>query len=248
MAPTDLTGLAVLAPAIALVAFLYSAVGHAGASGYIAVLTLAGLAPAVVRPTALVLNVLVAGLGTWQFHRAGHFRWRLFWPFALLSVPAAYLGGTIPVPAALFKVLVGIVLLLSAARFLVKTADVEHPAAPSLPLALAVGAALGLLAGVTGTGGGIFLTPVMLLAGWARTKETAAVSAPFILVNSLSGLLGFVRTGQPLPGFAWGLAATAVAAGALGSYLGSRRFPVKTVRILLAVVLLIAGLKLVTGS
>ncbi len=241
----DPGSLALLYPAIALVAFLYSAVGHAGASGYIAVLTLAGLAPGVVRPTALALNVLVAMLATYQFWRAGHFRWRLFWPFALLSVPAAFVGGSLPVPANVFKPIVGLVLLVSAARFLVRTADREDTSAPALPLALATGAVLGLLAGITGTGGGIFLTPVMLLAGWARTKETAAVSAPFILVNSVSGLFGFLRTGAPLPGFAWSLAAIAIVAGLAGSYLGSRRFPVRTVRLILASVLLIAGAKLV---
>lgn len=233
-----------LAPAIGLVAVLYSAVGHAGASGYIAVLTLAGLAPGVVRPTALVLNILVASLGTWQFWRAGHFRWRLFWPFAVLSIPAAFLGGAIPVSADLFRTLVGVVLLLSAGRFLISPSDHPNPVAPSLPVALLTGGLLGLLAGITGTGGGIFLTPIMLLAGWARTKETAAVSAPFILVNSISGLVGFAQTDQPLPGFAWGLAIVAVLGGAIGSYFGSRRFPVRTVRVLLAVVLLIAGAKL----
>lgn len=234
-----------LYPAIGLVAFLYSVVGHAGASGYIAVLTLAGLAPEVVRPTALILNVVVATLATWQFWRAGHFRWSLFWPFAALSIPAAYLGGALAVPAAVFKTVVGVVLLLSAARFLIQTEDRAVVTPPRLPVALATGALLGLLAGVTGTGGGIFLTPVMLLAGWGRTRETAAVSAPFILVNSISGLLGFVRTGAPLPGFAVGLAGLAAACGIAGSYLGSRRFPVRTIRLVLAVVLTIAGAKLV---
>jgi uncharacterized membrane protein YfcA len=111
-------------------------------------------------------------------------------------------------------------------------------------VALLTGMLLGLLAGITGTGGGIFLTPIMLLAGWARTKETAAVSAPFILVNSVSGLVGFAQTDRPLPGFAWGLAIVAVVGGGVGSYFGSRRFPVRTVRVLLAAVLLIAGAKL----
>ena len=238
------TSPAVLYPAIALVAFLYSAVGHAGASGYIAVLTLAGLTPAEVRPTALVLNVLVATLATFQFWRAGHFRWPLFWPFALLSIPAAYLGGSLPVPSEIFKPIVGGVLLLSAARFLVRTSDRDRTSPPPLGVALATGAALGLLAGITGTGGGIFLTPVMLFAGWAKTKETAAVSAPFILVNSASGLFGFLQTGEPLPRLAWPLAAIAISGGLAGSYLGSRRFPVRTVRLILAVVLLIAGAKL----
>ncbi len=241
------TELGLLHAAIAVIAFLYSAVGHAGASGYIAVLTLAGLASAVVRPTSLVLNILVATLTSFQFWRAGHFSWARFWPFAALSVPGAFVGGYIDVPTEIFKALIGGVLLLSAARFAVRTADPGETRPPSRPTALLVGAALGLLSGLTGTGGGVFLTPLMLLLGWARTKETAAVSALFILVNSIAGLTGFLSSGRPLPTFTWGLAVVAVVAGFAGSYLGSRRFPVRTIRLLLAVVLLIAGTKLLFG-
>lgn len=241
------TELALLHLAIAVIAFLYASVGHAGASGYIATLTLAGLAADVVRPTALVLNILVAILTTYQFARAGHFAWRRFWPFALLSVPAAFAGGLLHVPTDLFKVMVGAVLLLSAARFAFRTEDPPTTRFPPLGVALAAGAVLGLLSGLTGTGGGIFLTPLMLHLGWARTKETAAVSAAFILVNSVSGLSGFLASGRPLPSFAASLAVVAVVAGFLGGYFGSRRFPVRTIRLTLAAVLLIAGGKLVFG-
>ncbi len=241
------TELALLHLAIAVIAFLYASVGHAGASGYIATLTLAGLAADVVRPTALVLNILVATLTTYQFARAGHFAWGRFWPFALLSVPAAFLGGTIHVPTNLFKIMVGVVLLLSAARFAVRTEDPSSTRFPPRWVALTAGAFLGLLSGLTGTGGGIFLTPMMLHLAWARTKETAAVSAPFILVNSVSGLSGFLAGGRPLPSFAASLAVVAVAAGFLGGFLGSRRFPVRTIRLTLAAVLLIAGAKLTFG-
>jgi len=245
MTPTDIT---LLHLAIGAIAFLYASVGHAGASGYIAVLTLAGLASDIVRPTALVLNILVATLTTYQFHRAGYFRWHRFWPFAALSVPAAFLGGYIHVPTELFKTLIGAILLLSAARFAVKTEDPPVTRFPPLGVALAVGAGLGLLSGLTGTGGGIFLTPIMLLLGWATTRETAAVSAPFILVNSISGLSGFLSSGRSLPAVAATLAVVAVAAGGLGGYYGSRRFPVRAIRLLLAVVLLVAGAKLVLGG
>lgn len=245
MTPTDL---ALLHVAIGAIAFLYASVGHAGASGYIAVLTLAGLAATVVRPTALVLNILVATLTTYQFYRAGYFAWNRFWPFAALSVPAAFLGGYIHIPTDLFKILVGIILLLSAARFAVRTEDPSATRFPPLAVALAVGAGLGLLSGLTGTGGGIFLTPLMLLLGWATTKETAAVSAPFILVNSISGLSGFISSGRPLPAIAGSLAIVAVAAGGLGGFYGSRRLPVSAIRRLLAVVLLVAGLKLLLGG
>jgi uncharacterized membrane protein YfcA len=233
--------------AVGVVAFLYASVGHAGASGYIAVLTFAGLEAAVVRPTSLVLNILVAALTSYQFWRAGHFAWSRFWPFALLSVPGAFIGGYIHVPTDIFKMLVGVVLLVSAARFAIRPEDPTEVTPPPVWLSLLVGAGLGLLSGLTGTGGGVFLTPLMLLMGWAKTKPTAAVSAPFILVNSIAGLAGFVTSGQRLPTLAWGLALVAVVAGFAGGYLGSRRFPVRTIRLTLAVVLLIAGTKLLIG-
>lgn len=239
--------LALLHGSVGLIAFLYASVGHAGASGYIAVLTLAGLSADDVRPTALVLNILVAALTSYQFFRAGHFGWHRFWPFAIASVPAAFVGGYLWVPTAVFKVLVGLVLLLSAARFAFRSAEPDHPRFPRLWIALLTGAVLGLLSGLTGTGGGVFLTPLMLLLGWARTKETSAVCALFILVNSIAGISGFAASGRPLPGMAPGLAVVAVGGGLLGGYFGSRRFSVRTIQQALAVVLVIAGLKLVVG-
>src|SRR5438132_7990665 len=153
--------LVLMCAALLVVAFLYSSVGHAGASGYIAVMTLFGLAPAAIKPAALVLNILVACLATWQFWRAGHFSWRLFWPFALLSVPFAFLGGYINLPAHLFKLLIGLVLLYSAFRFMLEQQrdEEKHIKLPESAVALSVGAGLGLLSGLTATGGGIFLTP-----------------------------------------------------------------------------------------
>lgn len=241
----DYAQLSLIAAAIAVVAFLYSSVGHAGASGYIAVMTLCGFAAAFIKPTALVLNILVAMIGTFQFWRAGHFSWSTFWPFALLSVPAAFLGGYLHLPSSVFKVLVGVVLLFSAVRLLFRRGDPPEVSPPALPVAMAVGAGIGLLSGLTGTGGGIFLTPLMLFRRWAFTRTAAAVSALFILVNSIAGLIGYFTSGQPIPSFAWLLAAAAVAGGTLGSYLGSQRFPVRTVSLLLAAVLAIAGSKLI---
>lgn len=227
-----------------VVAFLYASVGHAGASGYIAVMTLAGMAPESIRPAALVLNILVASLATWQFTRAGHFNRGLFWPFALLSVPCAFLGGRLALPAPVFKMAVGAVLLFSAARLLLRSRDDAKRGEPSRGTALLVGALLGLLSGLTGTGGGIFLTPLLLLMGWARTKEAAAVSACFILLNSVAGLLGGLSRSPSLPSGTWLLAAAAVAGGAAGARLGSTRFPHAVIKRLLAGVLVIAGLKL----
>ena len=203
---------ALLTGGVLLVAFLYATVGHAGASGYIALMSLAGLAPEEIRPTALVLNILVATIGSVQFYRAGHFRWSLFWPFAVVSVPMAFVGGAIALPTAAFKVLVGVVLLLS---------------------------------GLTGTGGGIFLTPLLLVARWARAKEAAAVSVVFILCNSGAGLLGTLSTTRTLPAIAIPLAAAAVIGGSAGSYLGASRLPHMALKRRLAVVLVIAGLRLI---
>src|ERR671931_1178650 len=185
--------------AIGLIAFLYSSVGHAGASGYIATMTLFGLAPTVIRPTALVLNILVASIGTFQFWRAGHFSWKLFWPFALLSIPAAYLGGYLQPSASVLRILIGAVLLFSAVRLVVRRSDPPETSPPSQPVAISVGAGLGFLAGLTGTGGGIFLTPLLLFCQWAHIRQAAAVSALFILVNSIGGLIGYFTAVHTLP-------------------------------------------------
>jgi uncharacterized membrane protein YfcA len=231
--------------AILVVAFLYSCVGHAGASGYIAVMTLFSLAPAEIKPTALLLNILVASIGTWQFWRAGYFAWQLFWPFALLAVPMAFVGGYLDLPSHLFRILVGIVLLFSAIRFLTRPTPDTVKASPTKPVAIATGAGLGLLSGLTGTGGGIFLTPLLLFMGWARAKNAAAVSALFILVNSGAGLLGNLSSTRRFPDFAIALSAAAILGGTTGAYFGSRRFDHTVIKRLLALVLLIAGMKLI---
>src|SRR5438445_2840456 len=231
--------------AIALIAFLYSSVGHAGASGYIATMTLFGLAATVIRPTALVLNILVATIGSFQFWRAGHFSWKLFWPFALLSVPAAYLGGYIQPSASILRILIGVVLLFSAARLIFRRSDPTQTTSPSKPTAVGVGAGLGFLSGLTGTGGGIFLTPLLLFCRWAHIRQAAAVSAVFILVNSIGGLVGYFTAVRSLPVLGLYLAIPAIIGGTIGSHLGSRRFPVRAISILLAIVLAIAGTKLI---
>lgn len=230
---------------VLLIAFLYSSVGHAGASGYIAVMALFSVAPGVIKPTALALNILVASLAAYQFWRAGHFSWRLFWPFGLIAIPMAFLGGFLNLPTQAFKILVGIVLLVSAARFLIHPPEESEPQAPSKALALGTGAGLGLLAGLTGTGGGIFLTPLVIFMHWARTKTASAVSAVFILGNSIAGLAGNVSATQQIPALVLPLAAAVVIGGAAGSYLGSRKLPHSAIKRLLAIVLIIAGSKLI---
>ena len=230
--------------AIGAVAFLYSSVGHAGASGYIAVMSLAALEPQVIKPTALILNILVATIATWQFTRKGHFSWQLFWPFAVLAVPMAFVGGYLDLPTAAFKIIVGLVLILSAMRFIARPSDDSVANPPALSVAIPTGAALGLLSGLTGTGGGIFLTPLLLMKRWATAKPAAGVSALFILANSIAGLMGNFTSTKHIPTFAIPLAVVAVCAGCAGSYFGSHKFPHTTIKRMLAAVLLIAGAKL----
>lgn len=228
-----------------VVAFLYAAVGHAGASGYIAVMSLLSMAPEAIKPAALSLNILVASIGTWQFWRAGHFRWRLFWPFALLSAPLAFVGGYLNLPSPLFHLVLGAVLLCAAAQFLLRVRVEPVPREAPALLGVASGGGIGLLSGLTGTGGGIFLTPLLLFMRWSGIKAAAAVSALFILVNSIAGLLGNLGSTQQFPAFALGLVAAAGLGGAAGAHCGSRRFDPLLIRHCLALVLSIAGLKLI---
>ncbi|HLW36627.1 MAG TPA: sulfite exporter TauE/SafE family protein [Chthoniobacterales bacterium] len=237
--------LTLLCLGIAVIAFLYSSVGHAGASGYIATMTLFGLAPAIIRPTALVLNILVAIIGSFQFWRAGYFSWKLFWPFALFSIPAAYLGGYLQPSAGVLRILIGAVLLFSAARLFFRKSDPPEANPPAKSVAIGVGAGLGFLSGLTGTGGGIFLTPLLLFCKWAMIRQAAAVSALFILVNSIGGLVGYFSKTHSIPILGMYLAIPAIIGGTVGSYLGSRRLPVRGIALFLATVLTIAGIKLI---
>ncbi len=238
-----------LASGMLVAAFLYASVGHGGASAYIAVLAIAGIAPVEMRPIALQLNVLVSALAAFKFYRAGHFRWPLFWPFAAVSIPAAYLGGAITLPGSGYKILVGLVLLYAGWQlwWSARAGEELRPARRlPVPLAMVIGAGLGVLSGLTGVGGGIFLSPILLLLGWAGTKQTSAVAAPFILVNSLAALAaGFVRNPTLPPDYAWWLMAAVLAGGWAGAEYGSRRFANPLIRQVLAVVLGIAGGKMV---
>ena len=240
-----------LAALILLAATLYSSVGHAGASGYLAAMVLVGMAPDTMKVTALALNVLVAVIGSISYTRAGHFDWRTFYPFAILSIPAAFVGGIIHLPPSLYKPAVGIILLVAAVQLVRsarRVADTETRVQPGgVPIvpALATGGAIGLISGLTGTGGGIFLSPVLLFTGWAGTRRTSGVSAVFILVNSIAGLAGTTISFATLPAGLPIWAAAAVAGGFIGTQLGSRWLPVPVLRYLLAAVLTTAGLKLI---
>lgn len=237
--------LVILAFGIFVVALLYSSVGHAGASGYIAVMSLLSIAPEAIKPTALTLNILVATIAALQFWRAGHFSWRLFWPFAILSVPFAFLGGYLNLPTQYFNMLLGIILIYSAVHLVLRPPPELEPRQPSLGQSIASGSSIGFLSGLTGTGGGIFLTPLLLFMRWARAKQAAAVSAFFILVNSVAGLAGNFSGTRSYPTFALVLVAAAGTGGFLGSYFGSRHFDPVVIKRFLALVLLIAGSKLI---
>ena len=232
---------------IFLAAIVYSSVGHAGASGYLAAMGLMGLSPDVMKPTALCLNILVATIGTIQFARAGHFAWNIFWPFAATSIPFAFLGGAVRLPFPYYKAVVGVVLLFAAVRLIYFTRKTREFETKPLPVfvALFLGAAIGFLAGLTGVGGGIFLSPLLLLAHWASMRQTAGVSVAFILVNSIAGLAGNLASVQYLPPQIPFWAAAAGAGGIIGSELGSRRVAPPVMRYTLAAVLVIAGCKMI---
>jgi uncharacterized protein len=231
--------------AILVVAVLYSSVGHGGASGYLAVMALLWVDPSITKPTAFILNVFVASIGTWQFYRAGYFSWRVFLPFAITSIPFSFLGGMISLPTPIYKVVLGVVLVLAALRLAWKlTATDAETKLPPIWIALAIGAIIGLLSGLIGVGGGIFLTPILLLAHWSETKVAAGVSAMFILVNSIAGLAGNPRQILELPGHIRFWIAAAILGGIIGSTLGAKRFNSLTLRRVLAIVLLFAGIKL----
>lgn len=227
-------------------AMLYASVGHGGASSYLAVMGLFNFAPATMKPTALALNILVAGVAAMKFFRAGLFSWELLWPFAIASIPAAFVGGAVALPGRWYRILVGVVLLY-AAVWMFRSARASASAMvrrPSLSASVVWGAAIGFLSGLTGVGGGIFLSPLLLYMGWAETRETSAVAAPFILVNSVAGLLGHLSSVQQLPpGIPlWGVAA--VLGGWIGASYGSSKAPTPVLRQLLSLVLIVAGLKL----
>jgi uncharacterized protein len=234
-----------LAIAFLVAAVLYSSVGHAGASGYLAAMAFIGMATPTMRPTALVLNLLVASIAFFRFRHAGLFSWSLFWPFAVGSIPLAFIGGAITLPGHWYRTLVGIILWIAAAYLWTDVPLRPSTHRPTRFAAILSGAMIGLLAGLTGTGGGIFLSPLLLFMGWAETRQTGGVSAAFIVVNSGAGLAGNPASLNALPDQIWVWSAAAVIGGLAGSELGARRLGTPTFRRVLGVVLLIAGAKLV---
>jgi uncharacterized membrane protein YfcA len=226
-------------------AVLYTSVGHAGASSYLALMALFGLPPAVMRPTALVLNILAAGLTSVRYVRAGLFRWRVLWPFLIGAAPFSFLGGSLQVPGEVYRPLVGAVLWISAARLLwpKEIRAVTDPHDPPVVAGIAIGAGIGLLSGLTGTGGGIFLSPILLFLGWSNPKVASGVAAVFILCNSVAGLSGNFASVQDLPESLPLFAGSVLAGAVVGTTLGIR-FNAAVILKALGLVLIIAGFKL----
>ncbi|MEE9570365.1 MAG: sulfite exporter TauE/SafE family protein [Gammaproteobacteria bacterium] len=231
---------------IAAVAALYSSVGHGGASGYIAVLGIAGLSRETVSSTALTMNLLVAGIALFAYARQGYFKWRTVWPFLLTSIPAAFVGGRFRLEEATYFLVLAAVLLFAAIQLIMrkKEGTEEQRQIPLVP-ALAFGVVIGLLSGVVGVGGGIFLSPLIILLGWAGAKETAAASALFILVNSGAGILGRVSTEQYEPVYLLALLGAGLIGALLGASVGAARLKPLAVQRVLAAVLFIAAMKMV---
>ena len=231
--------------AIFLVAVLYSSVGHGGGSGYLAVMAFLAVAPSITKPTALALNVFVASIATFQFYRKGHFSWKIFLPFAIASIPLAFLGGMVELPIGLYKIILGGALILAAIRLAWNFSKSEELKELSWFPVIIVGAIIGLTSGLIGIGGGVFLTPVLLLMRWANAKTAAGVSAFFILVNSVAALLGNYQNTMQLPRSVAVWIIVAIIGGIIGSTLGSKYFNSILLRRVLALVLLIAGVKLI---
>jgi len=242
----DTTHLLLLFLTMGIIAFLYASVGHGGASGYIAVMALAGFLPIEMKPTALVLNMATSSLAAWMFWSAGYFSMRLFLPLATASIPMAFLGGHWMAPLPVFHYLVALSLIAAAVSLVVRLMPLEEKEQePSLQTLLAIGATLGFISGLIGVGGGIFLTPLMLLGGWCRPKVASAVSALFILVNSISGLCGNLKSLTHLPMMMPWLLCSVVCAGWIGSRWGSGAATNRYIRQALALGLVIAAVKMI---
>jgi len=228
-----------------IVAFLYAAVGHGGASGYLALMAVFGMLPEIMKPTALLLNLFVSLSAFLLFYKEGHFKWKIFLPFALASIPFSFLGGMIALDASIYKKILGILLLIPVVRLAAfPNKDINDLKQSTFFLSLFIGACIGFLSGLIGIGGGIILSPVLLLLAWTNQKQTAAISALFIFVNSLSGLAGQLTKGINFQSEMFILVGVAFAGGSVGAWLGAKKFNQNILKYLLATVLLMASVKL----
>ena len=228
-----------------IVAFLYAAVGHGGASGYLALMAIFGMIPEIMKPTALLLNLFVSLSAFLFFYKEGHFKWKIFLPFALASIPFSFLGGMIALDASIYKKILGVLLLIPVVRLAAfPNKDIHDLKQSTFFLSLLIGACIGFLSGLIGIGGGIILSPVLLLLAWTNQKQTAAISALFIFVNSLSGLAGQLTKGINFQSEMFILVGVAFAGGSVGAWLGAKKFNQNILKYLLATVLLMASVKL----
>ncbi|TGV01483.1 sulfite exporter TauE/SafE family protein [Flavivirga rizhaonensis] len=228
-----------------VVSFLYSSVGHGGASGYLALMALFSFAPESMKPTALLLNLFVAGISFYYYYKEGFFNKKLFISFAIASIPLAFIGGMIEVDASIYKKILAVLLIFAILKML-NVFGKESTTIKELKLwqGLVVGGIIGFFSGLIGIGGGIILTPVILLLHWGKMKEAAAVSALFIWVNSASGLIGQFNIGVTLEKASFLLVAIALIGGILGGYYGSKKINNQNLQYILAFVLMIACVKL----
>jgi hypothetical protein len=232
--------------AVFAAALLFAIAGHTGASAYLAIFGLLGMAPGEIKPTVLSLNVVVGCVAVYKFTRAGHFSWRLLWPFILTSIPFSFLGGLISLPTPIYRLLVGVVLVYAAFRMLFD-APIKNRSQTDFPplwLSLLLGAGIGFTGGLIGIGGGVLLSPILLLTEWAGPQLTAGTIAVFVLVNSLSGLLGYWSASPDLPSQLPIWAAVALLGGWIGAEIGSRKLSATTIRRILGLILLLAGLRM----
>ncbi len=228
-----------------IVAFLYASVGHGGASGYLALMAIFAISPLVMKPTALLLNLFVSSVSFVQFYRGGHFKWKTFWPFVATSIPFSFLGGTMAIESNIYKKILGALLIIPVLRFFfVPNSDPKDGKPSNILLSLLIGAIIGLLSGMIGIGGGIILSPILILLKWTDQKQTAAISAAFIFVNSVAGLAGQLIKGITFTGDMFLYVIVAFTGGIAGAYFGSLKFPQTTLKYVLAIVLVLASYKL----
>ena len=227
------------------VAFLYASVGHGGASGYLALMALLGFSPLVMKPTALLLNVMVSLIAFLSFYKAKHFKSTLLWPLIAGSIPFAFIGAIMPLSDNAYKKLLGVVLLLSIIRLVWNNANQELKPSPQWPILFGIGAAIGLVSGMIGMGGGILLSPILLLMGWSTMKQTAAISAIFIFLNSIAGIIGQMKAGFDLSPQILSIIAFVLMGGLAGAYFGAQKLAPRGMKYVLALVLVLAAGKLI---
>lgn len=240
--------LIILTLVIFLAAVLYSSVGHGGASAYLAAMALFGISPAIMKPTALILNILVAGIGTFTYCRAKAFSWSVFWPFTLGSIPLAYLASRLNVSHLIYNIILGVILVFTGCWILFKKSKSSTTVRKGSCLKqIIIGAAIGFLAGLTGIGGGVLLSPLLILTKWADTKKTSGVAAAFIFVNSIAGIIGHLSVFRFPPGFIWLFVVAAVTGGTIGSTIGAKHLKSTVIQKVLGVIMLIAGVHILVG-